>query len=91
VRTLESLYWHGVKLLHGRNELQEGDASLDCQVDQWDPYVMLDEIGDDALPSTHEALSKIIENAQNKGGNCVEGLTRLLIVPGYDFRVYVCN
>jgi hypothetical protein len=78
-------------LLHGRNELQEGDASLDCQVDQWDPYVMLDEIGDDALPSTHEALSKIIENAQNKGGNCVEGLTRLLIVPGYDFRVYVCN
>lgn len=83
LRTLESLYWYGVRLL--RNEIEP--LSSEPVVDQWDPY-RLEREG--ALPSLREALQQVANRvaAEGDGHNRegVSGVTRLMIVPGYRFR-----
>ncbi|MDQ3101013.1 MAG: S-adenosylmethionine:tRNA ribosyltransferase-isomerase [Bacteroidota bacterium] len=73
LRTLESIYWHGMKILRGI-------ASDEMDIDQWEPYDRSD------LPSAHEALSVVIEKLRNRGVESLSGSTRLLIAPGYQFR-----
>lgn len=83
LRTLESLYWYGVRLL--RNEIEP--SSSEPVVDQWDPY-RLEREG--VLPSLREALQQVANRvaAEGDGHNRegVSGVTRLMIVPGYRFR-----
>lgn len=83
LRTLESLYWYGVRLL--RNEIDS--SSSEPVVDQWDPY-RLEREG--ALPSLREALQQVANRVASGGGgdnrDGVSGVTRLMIVPGYRFR-----
>jgi S-adenosylmethionine:tRNA-ribosyltransferase-isomerase (queuine synthetase) len=86
VRTLESMYWHGVRILHGKKWAQEPYHSNCIEINQWDPYMMLDSLGSEGLPSVYEAFTAVRESAQEES---VSGITRLLIVPGYRFRVYV--
>ena len=74
VRVLESLYWLGV---------ERNGSSL---VDQWTPYRY---DGQD-LPSPREALEALL--ASDGGGGAgkeedIAGTTRLLIAPGYKFRL----
>jgi S-adenosylmethionine:tRNA ribosyltransferase-isomerase len=87
VRTVESIYWHGAGLLGvGR----AGAVAGDCDVGQWDPYTALDAAGGaDALPPAHEALAAAADAAERAGVDGVAGVTRMLIVPGYPFQVYV--
>ncbi|MBK8227056.1 MAG: S-adenosylmethionine:tRNA ribosyltransferase-isomerase [Flavobacteriales bacterium] len=75
MRTLESLYWHGVRLIHG-----EQAASMD--VGQWEPY---DRAG--AEPSATDALQAVIADLDARGESLLSGRTRLLIAPGYRFRI----
>lgn len=57
------------------------------KVDQWDPYILLDQVGPDGLPSVAEALSNLLDKTQ---GCCeISMSTKLLIVPGYHFKLYV--
>lgn len=74
LRTLESIYWHGVKLLRGT-------APREMRVEQWDPY---DATG--PLPTSAEALSAVIADLTRRGEDRLVGNTRLLIAPGYRFR-----
>jgi S-adenosylmethionine:tRNA ribosyltransferase-isomerase len=75
-RLLESLYWHGVKVIKG---LSEGPV---VNVSQWDPY----DIVDDPEISREEALDAIIKNCKSVGAKSIWGKTSLLIAPGYTFR-----
>lgn len=78
-RTLESLYWLGVKAIaHPEAENNE--------VLQWDPY----EYPENSLPSAAEALHALLKMARRKGLNEVRGKTGLIIVPGYRFRMMGC-
>jgi S-adenosylmethionine:tRNA ribosyltransferase-isomerase len=86
VRTLESMYWHGVRILHGQKWAQEPYHSNCIEINQWDPYMMLDSLGSEGLPSVYEAFTAVRESSKDES---VSGITRLLIVPGYRFRVYV--
>jgi S-adenosylmethionine:tRNA ribosyltransferase-isomerase len=75
-RTLESLYWIGVQLIHGE-ELLPGSLS------QWYPY-------QPELPGNigkREALKALICRLEAEGLNAYKGETRLIIVPGYRFRM----
>jgi len=75
LRTLESVYWHGVKLL-------AGDAGNEIDIDQWEPYGH----GTDQLPAPKQALEAVIHQVRTMDGSFLRGKTGLLIAPGYTFR-----
>jgi S-adenosylmethionine:tRNA ribosyltransferase-isomerase len=75
LRTLESIYWHGVMLMQGR-------AGVELAVGQWEPY----DHAVDALPTAEQALAAVIEQVRNSGSGRLVGSTSLLIAPGYRFR-----
>ncbi|MBN3583098.1 S-adenosylmethionine:tRNA ribosyltransferase-isomerase [Algoriphagus aestuarii] len=74
VRTLESLYWYGVKLI--RNE---GDEFL---IPKLYPYQRQ---GD--LPDLKTAFTAIYEFMVDKKIETLVGSTEIFIFPGYDFKV----
>jgi len=76
VRLLESLYWHGVKVIKNIS----GPALLD--VHQWDPY---DDLAVTEI-SRSEALDAVIRGCRQAGITSLNGKTSLLIAPGYKFR-----
>lgn len=74
MRTIESLYWYGVKLL------QQPDSEF--TITQHDPYVTTE-----ALPSKSEALQAILTYMQKNNLNQLTGETAIYIMPGYSFRI----
>lgn len=74
LRTLESLYWYGVKLL------KDPDATF--SITQQYPYQV-----HGALPSRGEALTAIAAYMNNHGKNTVTGETSIYILPGYTFQI----
>ncbi|MDD4116259.1 MAG: S-adenosylmethionine:tRNA ribosyltransferase-isomerase [Massilibacteroides sp.] len=77
VRTLESLYYIGVRL--SKNPLAEGE---DLSVDQWMPY-------DDAnnLLNVEEALRHVLDYLDRHKANKLLTSTRVIIAPGYTFKI----
>lgn len=75
IRTLESLYWLGVKLL------VEKDEPEFLHLEQWEPY-HLPEIYSTA--QSFEALGNWLEKRRIHN---TMASTQLMIVPGYDFRM----
>lgn len=76
VRTLESLYWFGVQLME--NPLNTSD---DLILDQWFPYL------DHANHSTESSLRALLDYLDRNNLEHFCASTRLLIVPGYRFRL----
>jgi len=75
LRTLESIYWHGVKLLR-----RIGSNVID--IDQWDSY----SYDENDLPTPKDALNAVIMSLMEKKEYQLSGETKLLIAPGYTFR-----
>ena len=75
LRTLESLYWHGVALLEGR-------GGTELAVDQWEPY---DRSGEP--PPAKEALEAVLRAMEEADREVLTGSTGLIIAPGYPIRV----
>ncbi len=73
VRTLESLYWFGVKL--GK----EPDANF--LINQFDPYLNQSE-----LPA-ERALQNLLDYLTKTGSDQLTGSTQLMIAPGYKYRM----
>ena len=73
LRTLESLYWYGVKLIQ--------DPTSAFRISQQDPYTQ------NELPATGSALSAVLKHMDEGGQNSITGETSIYIVPGYKFRV----
>jgi S-adenosylmethionine:tRNA ribosyltransferase-isomerase len=73
MRTLESLYWFGVKLLQ--------DPSAEFVITQDDPYTAV------SPPASIEALSAVLDYMKRKDLEQVVGETSIFIRPGYSFRV----
>jgi S-adenosylmethionine:tRNA ribosyltransferase-isomerase len=74
LRTLESIYWYGVKL---RN-----DREAAFKIEKQDPYS-----SSAKLPSKKEALEAVLEIMSRKRIDSIFGETSIYIVPGYRFRV----
>lgn len=75
-RLLESLYWHGVKVI---KEMAEAPV---MNINQWDPY---DELKDQEF-TREEALDAVIRQCKKSGTEVLSGKTSLMIAPGYRFR-----
>lgn len=76
MRTLESLYWIGLQLVHHTVPDFAGYA-----VTQWMPYEM------DATVDTKTALTAIYDYLLLKGETSLITRTQILIAPGYQLRV----
>lgn len=75
VRTIESVYWFGVKLSR--------TPDLECMsVLQWDPY----ELAESAIPAT-DAYRNVLSWMDRQGIEYLEGDTQLMIAPGYRYHV----
>ncbi|WP_375417068.1 S-adenosylmethionine:tRNA ribosyltransferase-isomerase [uncultured Hymenobacter sp.] len=79
LRTLESLYWLGAGLLAPASAAAAGQLA----VGQWQPYEMLAA----AQPTMEAALRALLSYLEAQGAEVLEVSTRLLIAPGYSFRV----
>lgn len=79
LRTLETLYWFGLKLKHGEEELEQDEIS----VSQWEPY--------DINPGLHIAPAKAIEAIRDymvrKRLQTMHGSTSLMVAPGYKLKI----
>jgi len=76
LRTLESLYWYGVKLIL--------DPLAPFVIHQEDPYTELEL---KKLPSVKEALCATLSYLDHHKTNMLVGETSIYIVPGYTFRM----
>ncbi len=72
VRTLESLYWLGVKLLEKKNEFF---------ISQWDPYNLPSHY------TFKESLLKLKEYLKLNGTTILQSSTGIIIAPGYEFKI----
>jgi S-adenosylmethionine:tRNA ribosyltransferase-isomerase len=75
LRTIESLYWMGVKLQ------QPGGQLGDIAVQQWDPYELKTN-----LPAT-EALTTLINWMRKNEMQRLITKTQIIIAPGYELKV----
>lgn len=77
VRTLESLYWIGCKILQNPHI-----APDQLPVAQWEPYQgKVDHI------EAKESLQAILTWLESKERMTLETSTRIMVVPGYQFRI----
>lgn len=79
VRTLESLYYIGCKLVHNP-DLSESEL----HVNQWDPY--------DAVAMTEgvtpmDAIKAILAYLDANGLNALHTSTQIIIAPGYEYKI----
>lgn len=75
MRTLESLYWWGIRLL-------KKEATEVVFVGQWDAYEL--EANNIAV---EDALRAIVQDMEAKAETVLQGSTQIIIAPGYAFKV----
>lgn len=76
LRTLETLYWLGLKISRDKNILP-----VDLYLDQWFPYRQT------ALIPVTDALHYLLDWIHARPGKKLIAKTQLFIVPGYSFRI----
>jgi S-adenosylmethionine:tRNA ribosyltransferase-isomerase len=77
LRTLESLYWLGAALV------RQPDLPA-LEVKQWQPY---EDLAGTSDISAEAALQALLTHLDATGSEALEASTRLLIAPGYRFRL----
>jgi S-adenosylmethionine:tRNA ribosyltransferase-isomerase len=82
MRTLESLYWWGVRLIAG--EKQDTEA-LELTIGQWDGFRLAERT--EALPAASTAFQAILQWMEQHNLGTLTGETQIMIAPGYTFRV----
>ncbi len=87
VRTLESLYYMGVKLACNPDV-----AEQDLHVNQWEPYDLPhDDHGlvlvKDKPVSVAEAIGNLIAYLDRDGMNVLHSSTQIIIAPGYTYKI----
>lgn len=75
-RTLESLYWLGVK------SFEDPSFSFERLIlDQWDAYALVDHL------TQEKAIGSLLDHMDVAGLDSFSFQTRMMITPGYEFRV----
>lgn len=83
LRTLETLYWLGAGLLQAARAADKSTIS-ELLVSQWQPYEMAEAA---ARISPEMALTALLQYLEATGTDTIQASTRLLIAPGYQFRL----
>lgn len=80
VRTLESLYYMGLKVIESPNLSEE-----QLHVQQWEPYERVDH--EDRIVNSVEALKALDNWMGNRGLEVLHSSTQIIIAPGYDYHI----
>jgi S-adenosylmethionine:tRNA ribosyltransferase-isomerase len=81
LRTLESLYWMGLKAFQKqKNKKPEDISTEDISIHQWDVYEM------DATPDLHEALDALLHWMQSHQLKKLVAKTQIIIAPPYQLK-----
>ena len=86
LRTLESLYWMGAKII-AANKPHNNSANLSIEnisVNQWDPYELLPQ---NELPSAAAALGALCNWLYQNNTSRLITKTQIIIAPGYLFKL----
>jgi S-adenosylmethionine:tRNA ribosyltransferase-isomerase len=75
VRTLESIYWLGVKLLFNRN------SEFENNITQWEVYELQQDI------KTEHSIKAILDYMKNNNLKIISASTQIIIAQGYKFRM----
>ncbi|MDR0790578.1 MAG: S-adenosylmethionine:tRNA ribosyltransferase-isomerase [Bacteroidales bacterium] len=75
VRTIESLYWHGLAIM------ANGGKYLEMDIKQWQPY---DEQSDICVK---QSLQAILNSMDANDTDTLCGQTQIIIAPGYRYRI----
>ncbi len=91
LRTLESLYWMGAKIIaanktHNNKQANElANPSIEnISVVQWDPYELMPQ---NELPSTTTALTALCNWMEQNSLSRLIARTQIIIAPGYRFKI----
>lgn len=76
LRTIESLYYIGVKMINGKVSPSEN-----IRVEQWDPYE-----NENNLLTPKESLTAILAYMQQHNQDVLIASTQIMIAPGYEFK-----
>ena len=83
LRSLESLYWIGVKTIHNPSV-----AAADLSVSQWEPYENAAEnLANRKEFSAEESLAALIQWMEKNKAERIITKTQIIIAPGYTFRI----
>jgi len=74
LRTLESLYWYGTKLLT--------NPGAPFIIEKLDPYII-----NESSPSAEVALNAVLDHMDKYGVSEIMGQTSIYIFPGYEMRI----
>lgn len=77
-RSLESLYWFGLKCMTEGNGVPENFV-----LNQWDPY----QFEDHQLKSRKEVFAFLLSAMDRNRYKSIKGITSLMIAPGYSYKV----
>jgi S-adenosylmethionine:tRNA ribosyltransferase-isomerase len=84
VRTLESIYWLGVKMIsdksHKTDVETQGIASL-LKLGQWEAYDL------DSSVTLNQSIEAILNYMNRSGLNFLHASTSIMIIPSYNFKV----
>jgi S-adenosylmethionine:tRNA ribosyltransferase-isomerase len=82
LRTLESVYWMGVKAYKFEQENKHPIPSNEINLEQWEAY----ELADMKL-SVKEAMNVLAAWLNKKGSTKLIAKTQLMVTPGYTFKI----
>jgi S-adenosylmethionine:tRNA ribosyltransferase-isomerase len=82
LRTLESLYWMGAKIIAANNSANLTIENM--SVVQWDPYELMPQ---NELPSTAAALGALSNWMEHNNLSRLIAKTQIIIAPGYRFKI----
>lgn len=75
MRTLESLYWYGVRAI------RSGNPNFEKPIDQWEPYQHAE------VHSAEESMDALISYLEKTGKAELHAATQIIIVSGYKVRM----
>lgn len=85
MRSLESLYWIGLKLLAKAFPKEQGNEETVFEVHQWEAYEDFARMRQEITPIA--ALEAVLAYMDRHGLQQMHGHTALMIAPGYDFAL----
>ena len=90
LRTLESLYWMGAKIIAANNASNSSASNLanlsieNISVNQWDPYELMPQ---NQLPSSAAAIGALCKWMEQNSLTRLITKTQIIIAPGYRFKI----
>ena len=82
LRTIESLYWIGVKMINANKKFESRITSdKHIVLDQWEPYEINEGI------KAKDALTEVLNWLKKNKKEILQATTRIIIAPGYKPRI----